>query len=431
MIKQVKRWIICLLAVSFSVTLVPLPQGVAAQADAPAVAWPGEETIVVYDTESVCYGNASGLDFHNGRLYAVDNGGGFLWVLEAFPDGTLRPADGYQLGRALQYASHDSDNGPDVEGITVDGDGLVYLAVERDNDTPWQTANTILQIDPWDGADPIKAMRQWELTELLPYAPANKGIEAVEWVSAEHIQGKLTDEKTGLPLDMAAYPDAVGNGLFFLVLEADDQVYACILRGDGSAVRIACLDPGLHGASALEFDVAECALWVASDDRGANEAVKILFSQEKTEWVRLLPPAELDPRQNTEGFAIAEESFTRDDRRPVYRLRDGVYDGALTVGFLDWHIHEFPESWMTDPQQHWHICRCGETADRQDHVYVYAAVETAKKENAGRKVVTVFHPSCSTCGYVDTARSFCIGQELFPEVADTAVARQLYGFPCV
>ena len=431
MTHQMKKWIWFLLSVFLVAALLKFPQAAAAEMDFETISWPGEDTVAAYDTEPVFYGNASGLDFYNGRLYAVDNGGGFLWVLEAFPDGTLRPADGYQIGRALQYASHDSDKGPDVEGITVDGDGLVYLAVERDNDTPWQTANIILQIDPWDASDPIRAMRQWDLTELLPYAPANKGIEAVEWVSAEHIQGKLTDENTGLPLDMAAYSDAVGNGLFFLALEADDQVYACVLCGDGSAVQIARLDPGLHGASALEFDVAESALWVVSDDRGANEAVKLLLSQEKTDPVRFLPPAGLDPYQNTEGFAIAEESFARDDRRPVYRLRDGVYEGALTVGFLDWHVHDFPESWMPDAQQHWHVCSCGETADIQDHAFVYAAVETAKKGSVGQKFVVEYHPSCSTCGYVDADRSFAAGQELFPEMADTAVTRQLYGIPCV
>lgn len=426
-----KRRIRCLLALLLAAASIQLPQASAEEANMETIPWPGENTLTVYDTEPFFYGNASGLDFHNGRLYAVDNGGGFLWVLEAFPDGTLYPASGYEIGRAVQYADRESVHGPDTEGITVDGDGLVYLAVERDNDTAWQTENILLQMDPWDPSDPIVAMRQWDLTALLPYAPANKGIEAVEWVSADCIQGRITDGNTGLPLDMADYPEAVAGGVFFLALEANDRVYACVLNDDGSTVQIAQLDPGLKGIAALEYDPAENALWVTADDRGENRAVKLLFSRDGTEIMGILPPADLDPRQNTEGFAIAQETLTRDDRRPVYRLRDGVHEGALTIGSMHWHVHIFPEEWTTDGQQHWHLCRCGETADKQSHVFAYVLKEAARNPDTQNGDWAVYHPSCRICGYVDRSRTFCVGLDLHPEIADSTISRRLYGIPCM
>ena len=428
--KQMIRWLLCLLAAPLTAASLNVPQASAEETALPATPWPGEETVTVYDTEPVFYGNASGLDFHNGRLYAVDNGGGFLWVLEAFPDGSLHPADGYEIGREVQYADRDSLRGPDPEGITVDGDGLVYLAVERDHDMPWQTQNVILQLDPWDPSNPIKAMQQWDLTASLPYAPANKGIEAVEWVSADSVCGRITDCNTGLPLDMDKYPDACSDGLFFLALEANDQIYGYVLNSDGSAVQIARLDPGLRGISALEYDPAEGALWVTADDRGGNEAAKLLLSDPAAQWQRILPPVGLDPRQNTEGFAIAEEIFTRDDRRPVYRLRDGVHDGALTVGFMHWHVHQFPEEWVTDSYRHWHVCRCGETADAEEHTFVHMLTEAAQAA-AQQDHMAAYHPLCRLCGYVDTGRTFCVGQDLYPELSDTPVIPQLYGIPCI
>ena len=204
-----------------------------------------------------------------------------------------------------------------------------------------------------------------------------------------------------------------------------------VLNTDGSAVQVAQLDPGLKGIVALEYDPAEDALWVTADDRGENEAAKLLLSQPAGEWVRILPPAGLDPRRNTEGFAIAEEAFTRDDLRPVYRLQDGVHDGALTIGSMNWHIHTFPEEWIADGQQHWHLCRCGETADVQDHEFVCILTDAARDPPGQDDHMAVYHPICPVCGYVDRTRSFYDGLDLHPEIADTAVTRQLYGIPCI
>ena len=429
MILKRNKWLMCLLLVflvAIPAAAEEIPQEIP---DQQTIAWPGEETVTVFDTKPVFYNNASGLDFYNGRLYAVDNGGGFLWVFEAFPDGSLRHAAGFETGRAVQYASRDSVMGADTEGITVSGEGLVYLAAERDNDRPWKNSNIILEADPWSSSNPIKAMREWDLTVSLPDAAANKGIEAVEWVSGECVQGRITDCSTGLPFDMARYPHACGNGVFFVALETNDQVYAYILNGDGSVVQIAQLDPQLQGVSALEFDCAENALWAAADDRGENMAVKILFGEDRTEYIRILPPEEVKPWRNTEGFSIADESFTRNDRRPVYRLEDGGTTDTLTVGTMYWHVHSFAEVWKTDGQQHWYECNCSERSGEEMHVFGRILTDAAKQSDGDRNHTAVYCMSCRICGYLDTEHTFAVGLEPYPEILTALVARQLYGIP--
>ena len=69
--------------------------------------------------------------------------------------------------------------GPDSEGITVDGDGYVYVAVERDNSAKGVNYNCILKVDPRTDAKDIVAMQEWDLTDSLPQVSANMGIEAV------------------------------------------------------------------------------------------------------------------------------------------------------------------------------------------------------------------------------------------------------------
>src|SRR5690606_9838283 len=99
--------------------------------------------------------------------------------------------------------------GPDTEGITLDGDGLVYVASERDNSDKGVNQNTILQVDP-DAAGPdLVALTEWDLTDLLPAVGANLGIEAVEWVPDSVLAGALFDDNTGATYEPSSY---VGDG---------------------------------------------------------------------------------------------------------------------------------------------------------------------------------------------------------------------------
>mgnify|MGYP004505201255 CR=1 FL=1 len=106
-----------------------------------------------------------------------------------------------------------NQKGPDAEGITVDGSGMVYLASERDNSSKGVNYDTILMVNPSESGTRLVARKQWDLTATLPQVSANMGVEAVEWVANSDINGKLIDQNTGSAFDAAKYPNAVAGGV--------------------------------------------------------------------------------------------------------------------------------------------------------------------------------------------------------------------------
>lgn len=300
--------------------------------------WPGSSEVTIYDTEKTFLEDSSGLDFHNGQLYAVDNGTGKFWILDVAKDGSLSFAKGFEDGKRVRFQK-DADNatakGPDTEGITVDGSGMVYVASERDNANKGVNFNSILTVNPQtEGAD-LVAEKEWDLTDSLPQVSANTGIEAVEWVAGSEVSGKLFDQNTQAGFDMSNYPDAVADGVFFVALEDNGHVYAYVLNKDGSSVQIADIDSKLGGAMALDYDTYSHVLWVAADDGFGNKAANITFNGTGTpDVVHVKPAAGVDVTANNEGFAIAEASYTVNGNRPVYHFLDGVETGALSIGSI-------------------------------------------------------------------------------------------------
>lgn len=300
------------------------------------IEWQGKEEVTVYDTESTFLEDSSGLDFYNGQLYAVDNGTGKFWILDVAEDGTLSFAEGFENGKRIRFQK-DADNaaapGPDAEGITVDGDGFVYVASERDNYAKGVNYNTILKVDPNGEGTDLVALQEWDLTASLPQVAANMGIEAVEWVPNAAVADKLYDQNTGAAFDANNYPNAVADGVFFVALEDNGHVYAYVLNTDGTSAQIADIDSKLGGAMALDYDTYENVLWVVADNGYGNRAAKITLTGESDpSIVHVTPPSGVDVTANNEGFAIAEANFTKDGQRAVYRFHDGVKSGTLTIG---------------------------------------------------------------------------------------------------
>ena len=315
------------------------PGGINKYSDIPeSVNWPGEETVTIYDQNATFLEDSSGLDFFNGQLYAVDNGTGRFWILDVAQDGTLTFASGFENGKRVRFRKDAEDPaaaGPDAEGICVDGNGMVYLACERDNSEKGVNYNTILKVDPNAEGEDLIALMEWDLTDSLPQVSANMGIEAVEWIASANVNGKLFDRNTNAAFDIANYPDAAANGVFFVALEDNGHVYAYVLNNDGTCVQIADIDSKLGGAMALDYDTYENVLWVVSDNGYNNRAAKITFNATaEAEIVHVNAPSGVDADANNEGFAIAEYTYTKDGQRPVYRFLDGVTSGALSVGSL-------------------------------------------------------------------------------------------------
>ena len=300
--------------------------------------WSGEETTTIYDQNPTFLEDSSGLDFFNGQLYAVDNGTGKFWILDVEKDGSMTFAKGFENGKRVRFQK-DAENvaaaGPDSEGITVDGNGMVYLASERDNSAKGVNYNSILMVNPNAEGEDLIAPMEWNLTDSLPQVSANMGIEAVEWISSVNVNGKLFDKNTNAVFDIENYPNATANGVFFVALEDNGHVYAYVLNNDGTSVQIADIDSKIGGAMALDYDTYEKLLWVASDNGYNNRAAKITFNgTADVDIVHVNAPSGVDVAANHEGFAIAEYTYTKDGQRPVYRFLDGVTSGALSIGNL-------------------------------------------------------------------------------------------------
>jgi hypothetical protein len=299
------------------------------------IEWPGASGLKVWDTTKTFAADSSGLDFHNGQLYAVDNGTGKMWILNVALDGTVSLASGFENGKTVRFKSVQSSNGPDAEGITVDGDGFVYIASERDNSRNNVNWNVILKVDPSASGTSLTAIREWDITASLPQVSVNAGIEAVEWVPNAEVSGKLFDKNTNAPFNPSNYPNAIAGGVFFVALEANGHVYAYVLYDDETFVQIADIDSKLGGAMALDYDMYEHVLWVMADNGFGNRGAKMTFIGGPTvEIVHVKPPGGLNINGNYEGFAIADASYTVDGQRPVYRFEDGPTSRSLTIGSL-------------------------------------------------------------------------------------------------
>lgn len=316
-----------------------------------AIAWPGSDKVVTYDEGvSMFKSDSSGLDFYKGQLYCINNKNGMFWVMDVNKDGSMDYADGFTAeGKNLAFlkdASNPTMSNPDAEGITVDAEGNAYAAVERDNNNKNVNYNVILKFDPWAEESTVVASKEWNITDVLPDVPANAGIEAVEWVPNNEVEGKLFDQNTGTTYKASNYPDATGNGVFFVALENNGHVYGLALNQDGSATIIADIDPGIGGAMALDYDSYEGILWVGADDGYGNVSAQIRFNGTSNPQITLVaPPTGMDVTRNNEGFAIAEPEYTVDGLRPVYHFTDGVNTGVLTISYLNCdyqtpqHIH--------------------------------------------------------------------------------------------
>lgn len=303
------------------------------------IAWPGSDEVQIFDTAPTFLEDSSGLDFADGKLYAVDNGTATFWVMDVAKDGTLTFASGFEQGKRVCFrkdAGNETAKGPDAEGITVDGSGMVYLASERDNSAKGVNYDTILMVNPNESGTRLVAQKEWDLTASLPQVSANMGIEAVEWVANSDVVGKLIDQNTGSTFDAANYPNAVAGGVFFVALEDNGHVYAYVLNEDETVMQIADIDAKLGGAMALDYDTYEKKLWVAADDGYGNRMAQItLNGTAEPKIVHVLPASGVNTKANNEGFAIASAEYTVNGQRPVYKFCDGVTSGALTIGSID------------------------------------------------------------------------------------------------
>lgn len=310
--------------------------------------WPGSAEVRVLDSVPTFLEDSSGLDVQETAdgafLWAVDNGEGRIWKLEAHADGSVEKVDGWDEGKRVRFQKDAADPGaagPDTEGITVDGDGFVYVASERDNSAKGVNQNVVLKVDPEGAAGDLVAQQEWDLTAKLPAVGANLGIEAVQWVPDAALVGKLFDDSTSAPYDPARYAGH-GDGLFLVAVEDNGHVYAFALGGDGSATLVSEIAPGLAGVMALDYDSVRGTLWAVCDDGCQGRSAEITLNGTAQPGIaHFARPAGM-PDINNEGFATAPASLSVDGERPVWWFADGFASESLRTGTLPGTTGENP-----------------------------------------------------------------------------------------
>ncbi len=318
------------------------------------IAWPGSRDWRTADNQcqfdsAVSGQDVSGLDIdpnEPGVMWAVKNKNhlyrlvqqGDLWVKDR--------ANGWAEGKALVFPGQTDPltSQPDTEGITVGPDGLLYITTERDNVDKNVALDSVLRFDPNEAGSVLHPTAQWDVTADFAgvidpgvKADANLGFEGITWVPDAFLtaQGYI-DESTGAGYDPADYPHH-GDGLFFLALEKNGNLYAYALGEDGAtADRVGVVESGMPRIAEVQWDGDNGRLWAVADDSvggsvtlmkpsGGDFVVDRVFNR----------PTGLE-NLNLEGFALAPDSSCVEGQKQVVRSDDGNNGGhSLWAGTVD------------------------------------------------------------------------------------------------
>lgn len=303
-------------------------ENVEKEIDVETLNWPGIDEVKVLDETSIFdLKDLSGLDNHDGWIYGVNNKEGRFIIFKVENDQVIFAPGFDSKGKSVKFikdANNPKAAGPDSEGITVDNKGRVYLAVERDNGDKNVNKNMILQVaDPFKDAKEMVADREWDITDLLPDVGANLGIETIEWVSFDNLNGLLYDQKNNKALDKNDYPKAYADGIFFVGMEANGHVYALVLEENGKAEVISEIQTGLGGVMSMDFDTENNVLWANADNDYNNIHNIIQFDGSKDpKIVHVTAPKDMNIDLNNEGFMI-DPKASADGLRSTYWFMDG------------------------------------------------------------------------------------------------------------
>ena len=301
--------------------------------------WPGGPDEVPVDEPDTFTGDLSGLDVEPsgtsapGTLWAVQNGDGLLYRLEADATGGYAPAadSGWAEGKVLRYP--DGTGIVDAEGVTVVGDdsaGGVYVSSERDNAVSGVSRPSVLRYDVSGSDTTLVAQQEWALAGDFPGLGANQGLEGVTWVPDSWlVEQGFVDQRTGADYAPASYPGH-GDGLFVVGVEGTASAYVYALSTDGSAVRVATLETPFALVADVQFDADLDALWVVCDEACSGRTATYGIDETGAFALEALyeAPAAADPALANEGFAIEAAATCTDGVRRTFYADDADTDGS-------------------------------------------------------------------------------------------------------
>ena len=235
----------------------------------------------------------SGVDFDDeGNAYVVNNGTGTLYVLTYDAE-----ADAYSVKQTFELNYPDGAGTLDAEGVTVNPDGSIYVATERNNDDSSVSRPSLLHFElTEDEEGTLDATEEVSLKEFVGEIGANAGLEAVEYVP--EIEG------------YAVGVEATGDVLFVTI-------------ADGKATLVDTYESPFEGVMALDY--SDGVLRALCDEVCQGRSVELTFDGKKfvSDGTIFDRPAGLDNFAN-EGFA----SFTDETGTRYLWADDSVADGV-------------------------------------------------------------------------------------------------------
>jgi hypothetical protein len=236
--------------------------------------WPFDGTVVAACGKDAFGKNLSGLVFQPASagaeavLWAVQNDPAKLHRL-AWNGTTFVPAtsNAWATGKLLRYPN--GSGSPDGEGVTRTdwATSEIYVAAERNNELPDVSRQSILRydLDPVTGV--LDATSEWVLTDDLPPAEPNHGLEGIAWIPDTYlVERGFLDEQTQAAYLPERYPDH-GSGIFLVGRDDSRMVYGYALdHVAGGFVRVATFASGQAHSVDLTFDRETGTLWSLCDD---------------------------------------------------------------------------------------------------------------------------------------------------------------------
>ncbi|MFD5539472.1 lamin tail domain-containing protein, partial [Streptomyces sp. NPDC127079] len=221
---------------------------------------------------------------------------------------------------------------PDSEGVTVGGNGHIYVTSERDNANNAVPKDTIMEFDPAATGSILTPIHQWDMTSQFPQLntgskdDANLGFEGVGYVPDSWLTANgWVDPLTGAAYNPANYP-LHGAGLFFAGLEWDGTLHVYGLNSDGTSTTFGAVSTGKVGVMDVMYDPGTQRI-VATCDNTCGEThtfLKVNASGVIVPDVTYTNPAVM-PTDNLEGFAIAPTSICAGGFREAVWSDDGIY----------------------------------------------------------------------------------------------------------
>ncbi|WP_073928461.1 lamin tail domain-containing protein [Streptomyces sp. CB03911] len=303
------------------------------------LAWPGGLDVTIAD--NVCAfttstgpegRDVSGLAFDPANpsvLWAAKNKN---WLYKLVKSGGkwVPDASWSATGKQIRFAGGSGQ--PDAEGLTVGGNGHLYVTSERDNSNNTVPKDTIMEFDPAATGSTLTPVHQWDMTSQFPQLntgskdDANLGFEGVghvpdSWLTANG----WVDPLTGAAYNPANYP-LHGSGLFFAGLEWDGSLHVYGLNSDGTFLTFGTIATGKASVMDVTFDAGTQRI-IATCDNTCGEThtlMKVNAAGAIVPDVTYTNPAVM-PADNLEGFAIAPTSTCANGFREAVWSDDGIY----------------------------------------------------------------------------------------------------------